>query len=287
MSWSRLRADDASFDHAMTGRCVRNESRRNGHFENDVLVFWRAFHGNQCSAGAYINCSTEFKYRTALGIGPVYKNGKSNRQPRPASRPVFGFTHGNIVLGTTVDSYITLVARQSRAGSLDFGYIMRARLLFVPIILTALICTAADTPNFSGFWKMDSAHSDFGPQTAPESAEYVVRHVGATIAFNYTQDGKTVRVDLIPDNEERVTSETAETAVWTKCYWSGSVLVIESREKQRFGTQASSGVSWTSRWSLSPDGKELTVEKKIHTGDGEFTQKVLFVKQPLPARKSE
>jgi len=163
---------------------------------------------------------------------------------------------------------------------------MHARLLLIPIVFIAVFCAAADTPNFSGIWKMDAARSDFGPQTAPQSAEYVVRHIGATIAFNYTQDGKTVRVDLVPDNEERVTSTTEETAVWTKCYWSGQVLVIESRERQRFGTQGSTGVTWTSRWSLSPDGKDLTVEKKIRTGDGEFSQKVLFVKQPLPPRKS-
>ena len=164
---------------------------------------------------------------------------------------------------------------------------MRSRFLAVPILLLAAYCAAADTPNFSGIWKMDPARSDFGPQAAPQSAEYVVRHVGATVAFNFTQDGKTIRVDLIPDNEERITSTTDETAVWTKCYWSGSVLVIESREKRRFGSQVSTGVSWTSLWSLSPDGKDLTIEKTIHTGEGEFKQKVVFVKQPLPARKTE
>jgi hypothetical protein len=164
---------------------------------------------------------------------------------------------------------------------------MRTRLFVISVLLLAVFCAAADTPNFSGIWKMDPARSDFGPQTAPQSAEYVIRHVGATVAFNYTQDGRTVRVDLIPDNEERITSSTDETAVWTKCYWSGSVLVIESREKRRFGNQASTGVSWTSNWTLSPDGKELTIEKTIHTEDGEFKQKVLFVKQPLPARKRQ
>jgi hypothetical protein len=164
---------------------------------------------------------------------------------------------------------------------------MRFHLLLIPMLLLAALCAAAGTPNFSGIWKLDPSKSDFGPQTPPESAEYVVRHVGATIAFNYTQDGKTIRVDLTPDNEERITSENAETAVWTKSYWSGNVLVIESRERQRFGTQGGIGVGWTSRWSLSPDGKELTIEKKIHTADGEFSQKVVFVKQPMPVKKSE
>ena len=157
---------------------------------------------------------------------------------------------------------------------------MRTRLL---LVLTILIATAlaAQTTNFSGIWKLNLEKSDFGPQTPPQSAEYVVRHVGATIAFNYTQDGKTIRVDLTPDNEERITSENDETAVWTKCYWSGQVLVIESRERKRYGTQAVVSMGWTSRWSLAPDGHELIIDRKLHTPDGEISQHVICDKQPL------
>jgi len=163
---------------------------------------------------------------------------------------------------------------------------MRIRLLLVLLVLIAA-CLAADTPNFSGIWKMDLEKSEFGPQTPPQSAEYVVRHVGATISFNYTQDGKTTRVDLTPDNQERITSTTEETAVWTKAYWSGDVLVIESRERKRYGTQANVGVSWTSRWSLSPDRQQLLIERKIHTVDGDIAQKVLCERQPLRKESSQ
>lgn len=157
---------------------------------------------------------------------------------------------------------------------------MRVRLLLVPIVLFAT-GMVADTPNFSGIWKMDLEKSDFGPQTPPQSAEYVVRHVGSTVSFNYTQDGKTSRVDITPDNEERITSTTAETAVWTRAYWSGNVLVIESRERKRYGTQGAINVGWTSRWSLSADGTELIIERKIHTQDTDIAQHVICVKQPL------
>jgi hypothetical protein len=156
----------------------------------------------------------------------------------------------------------------------SFGY-------FLLVITLAASCWAAEGPNFSGIWKLDLEKSDFGAQTAPQSAEYVVRHVGATIAFNYTQDGKTSRIDLIPDNQERVTSTNEETAVWTKCYWSGSALVIESRERKRFGMQTGIGMAWTSRWTLSPDGHELFIERKLHTPDGDVDQHVVCVKQPL------
>ena len=157
---------------------------------------------------------------------------------------------------------------------------MRIRWLVVWCVLLAT-CWAADTPNFSGIWKVDIAKSDYGPQTPPQSAEYVVRHVGATISFNYTQDGKTARIDLTPDNEERITSTTEETAVWTRSYWSGTVLIIESRERKRYGKQESVGMGWTSRWSLSDDGQQLLIERKIHTVDGDIDQHVVCEKQPL------
>jgi hypothetical protein len=148
-------------------------------------------------------------------------------------------------------------------------------------VLLAAIAMMAESPNFSGIWKLNLEKSDFGPQTPPQSAEYVVRHVGATVAFNYTQDGKTTRVDLIPDNEERITSTTDETAVWTRAYFSGDVLVIESRERRRFGAQGPTGIGWTSRWSLSPDRNELIIERKIRTSDHEIDQHVIFTRQPL------
>lgn len=163
---------------------------------------------------------------------------------------------------------------------------MRIRITLIPILLMTAFALGfaadtASTPNFSGYWKMDLQKSDFGPQTAPQSADYIIRHVGATISFNYTQDGKTTRVDLTPDNQERITSSTADTAVWTKSYWSGNVLVIESRERKRFGTQSSDGMAWTSRWSLSPDGQQLLIDRKIHTPDGDIDQHVVCVKQAL------
>jgi len=282
-----VRANDPAFDHAMAGWRVRNEAGWHGHFDDDVFVAGDAFYGDEGPARANIDRGAEFKNRAAVGCSSVYKNGKSDRQPLPASSLIFWFAHGNIVLCTLTDAEITQVAARAEQVHWTLVTSMRARLILIPIVLLATFCAAADTPNFSGIWKLDPTKSDFGPQTPPESAEYVVRHVGATISFNYTQDGKTTRVDLTPDNEERITSENEETAVWTKSYWSGNVLVIESRERQRFGTQTGAGVSWTSRWTLSPDGKELTIEKKIRTPDGEFGQRVVFVKQPMPVKKSE
>lgn len=134
---------------------------------------------------------------------------------------------------------------------------------------------------------MDPQKSDWGPQITPESVEYVIRHVGATIAFNYTQDGKTSRVDIVPDNEERITDTTDETAVWTRAHWSGDVLVLEARVRKRYGTQGATGPSWTSRWTLSEDGKELIIDRTLRAQGEEANQHLVFERQPLPPKKSD
>ena len=139
----------------------------------------------------------------------------------------------------------------------------------------------AQTPNFSGIWKMDPTQSDFGPQTPPASAEYVIRHIGSRISFNYTQDGVTTRVDIMPDNEERVTSSTEETNMWTRANFSNGVLVLESRERRKFGTQPATGTGWSSRWALSEDGKQLIIDRTLRSANAEAHQKVVFVRQPI------
>jgi len=134
---------------------------------------------------------------------------------------------------------------------------------------------------------MNAEKSDWGAQTAPTAAEYVIRHVGAKISFNYTQDGKVSRVDITPDNEERITNSNDEVATWTRAYWSGDELVLDARERRRYGAQNNTGPSWTSRWTLSADGRELIIDRTIRNAGMEVAQRVVFEKQPLPAKSQQ
>ena len=163
---------------------------------------------------------------------------------------------------------------------------MRSRLIIVFVLFVALTTTYAET-NFSGIWKMDPGKSDWGPVTPPTEAKYVVRHIGSKLSFNYVQDGNISRVDITPDNEERITSTTEETAVWTRAYWTGNVLVLQSRERKRFGTQAATGASWESRWSMSEDGRALIIDRKIRNNRAEVVQHVVYDKQPLTRSSQE
>lgn len=160
------------------------------------------------------------------------------------------------------------------------------RALLVPVVLMSvcLVCLAqpsASQPNFSGIWKLNPEKSDFAAQVAPKEAEYIIRHIGSKLSFNYIQDGNISRIDITPDNEERITNTTEENAVWTRAYWSANVLVLEAREKKRYGTSGATGANWTSRWSLSPDRGTLQIERTIRNAGLEVTQHIYFEKQPL------
>lgn len=141
---------------------------------------------------------------------------------------------------------------------------MRGPFLLLPMLCLVLAASAqnAAKPNFTGVWKMDSAKSNFGGLTAPASAEYLIRQTGSTVMLQYTQDNHTSRVDIVPDGNEHLTETAPDAETWTRAYWSDKVLVIESRSKPLSSSNRPL-IQWTSRWSLSPDRKVLTIQRRI------------------------
>lgn len=144
-------------------------------------------------------------------------------------------------------------------------------------LLLALAAAAQTrpTPNFSGYWKLNAEKSDFGGAPPPDSAGYVIRHIGAKLTFDYTQDGKTSRVDITTDGQERMTDSNDEAEVWSRAFWEGPVLVFEARQKARPAHPAP-GVKWTSHWKLSSDGQTLTIERQITAPQGQLGQTLVF-----------
>jgi hypothetical protein len=158
---------------------------------------------------------------------------------------------------------------------------------FLALFLLLPLVAAAETqptPNFSGYWKLDPEKSDFGGAPAPDSAGYVIRHIGAKLAFDYTQESHTSRVEITTDGQERMTDSNDEAEVWTRAFWEGSVLVFEARQKARPAHPAP-GIKWTSHWKLSPDGQTLTIERRITAPQGQLSQVLVFNREIKESRK--
>jgi hypothetical protein len=154
------------------------------------------------------------------------------------------------------------------------------------MLVAAAIISAQQSPtrpNLTGTWNVDLEKSNFGGMEAPQSARYLIRHLGAKIEMQYEQDGKVTRVDIIPDGEERLLEDNPDTENLARVYWSGAVLVFEGRVRPKPGSNAPP-VKWTSRWSLSPERKVLTIERHIASERATLDQKVVFEKQTAQAK---
>lgn len=165
---------------------------------------------------------------------------------------------------------------------------MRAIASMLLLVLLPALAAAAQpqpTPNFSGYWKLDQEKSNFGGGPEPESAGYAIRHIGAKLTFDYTQDSKTSRVEVTTDGQEHMTDSNDEAEVWTRAFWEGPVLVFEARQKARPAHPAP-GVKWTSHWRLSPDGQTLTIDRRITAPQGELHQVLVYDRETKETSKN-
>lgn len=137
---------------------------------------------------------------------------------------------------------------------------------------------AESHPNFSGTWVMNAEKSDWGGVEQPDSMHYVIRHTGATLVLTSTQDAVTKRLQMTTDGQERMTEEDPDSEIWARVYWEGKTLVWQGRRKAKPARQVDP-INWTSRWSLSEDGKVLTVKRQITMAQGTLEQTILLDKK--------
>ncbi len=139
--------------------------------------------------------------------------------------------------------------------------------------MTLLAAQAQAATNFSGDWKLNLAKSDYGPIPQPELMTRSIKHddpaihisthqKGAqgevTTELNYTTDGKLV------DNKG--------SKGFAK--WEGAKIVVESvRDLQ--GAE----IKFRDVWSLSTDGKIMTITSHVTAPQGEFDLTLVFDKQ--------
>jgi len=149
---------------------------------------------------------------------------------------------------------------------------------------------AQGKPDFSGTWKLNVAKSEFGPVPGPSAQTDVIEQSGQTIKIGvnaetdmgklqYTQtlttDGR--EVTIAPDapgahpNPE-VTLQSVSAA------WNGSTLDVS--QKLTYGSDPVTGVS---HYTLSADGKVLTISSDYVSPMGEAERTFVFEKQDASA----
>jgi hypothetical protein len=147
--------------------------------------------------------------------------------------------------------------------------------------LTLFICISAalaqEKPNFSGTWKLNPAKSDLAGQP-PYSAIVRIDHKEPRITSTYKVNirGREIEetINFTTDGSE-TKNKTSDAEMTYKARWEGLVMIREAKGKM------SNGVSLTrqDRWTLSKDGKELTMRRHSSTDNAEEEVRFVLEKQ--------
>ncbi len=157
------------------------------------------------------------------------------------------------------------------------------------ILAAAVFATSAfaqTTPDFSGAWKVDVAKSDFGPLPPPETRTDVITQSAAQLKDAVSSSGPDGKMDLVLtyslDGSESL-NQFRGADVKSTAKWDGSALAIDSKlnyQEQDIGLKTN--------WTLSADGKTLTMATHITSPMGEADQTLILEKQdgsapPVPS----
>lgn len=133
-------------------------------------------------------------------------------------------------------------------------------------------------PNFTGTWKLDPAQCSFGSVPGPESRVDIIDHKDSVIKVSTVQKG-TMQGDVdysysLTTDGKPSTMNFQGTDATNTAYWTQDMLEVDTDTTFQ-GTE----LTIKSLWSLSEDGKTLTVNTHFASSLGELDQKLVFVKQ--------
>jgi hypothetical protein len=145
-------------------------------------------------------------------------------------------------------------------------------------ILALAALPALANPNFTGDWKLNISKSDFGQIPAPDSMSYKITHADPKLTTVIKQTGQMGDVErqanYTTDGKESTNEGFQGSTTKSTAKWDGDTLVIET--KAQFGDNE---FTITQKWTLSEDGKSLTIAQAFKSSQGEGEAKLVLEKQ--------
>jgi len=159
------------------------------------------------------------------------------------------------------------------------------------VVLAAALVGAQGKVNFSGTWVLNKSKSDVSALVGTEEQAEKLREASLTMVVE--QEGTTIQATRTLKTQRKERKEThtykADGTETTNTGWRGeSVIAKASREGDRLIVVSTrtmkvmlKEVTVQSKevWSLSPDGKTLTVDAQIHSPRGDQRLKAVFDKR--------
>jgi hypothetical protein len=170
---------------------------------------------------------------------------------------------------------------QNKGGRMTLNNCRRANRYagFVLCSLAGLLVSgqAQAKPNFSGEWKLNASKSQFAPMPAPEKRMDKITHADPSLKDSITQSGPngegTIDFKYATDGSE-TTNDVRGNPMKSTAKWDGDTLVVNT--KASFGGME---ITLADKWTLSEDGKVLTIARHIVSPQGELDQKIVLEKQ--------
>ena len=169
----------------------------------------------------------------------------------------------------------------------------------VVVLLLAVAVTAAQAqPQFSGTWVLDRAQSQLpshgpqgrhgkgmaDPQAPPPEIKLIVEQQGNTLKATRTvargtRERSMSETFVVDGTEQTETTRRGGTAV-TKATLGGDRLVVNKTRTMPAREQGKPARSFSreSVWTLSPDGRTLTIDTTMQSPRGDRTMKTVFTR---------
>ena len=145
--------------------------------------------------------------------------------------------------------------------------------------LVAAVCLAAAQakPNFTGNWKMNVGKSDFGAMPTPDVRTDKIVHNDPALTDAVHQSTQVGEVDAefhYSTDGKETTNSVRGNEIKSVAKWEGNELVIAAKSSIQGGE-----VTINDRWSLSTDGKTLTILRHVNSAMGETDLRIVLEKQ--------
>jgi hypothetical protein len=145
-----------------------------------------------------------------------------------------------------------------------------------PVRKTAAAPRAAMRPNFTGTWVLDTTRSEFGkiPGGRPLARTDVIEHRDPWLRqtlFLENMGGRDTTHYRYTTDSARVVNHVDKQEIEAHVWWERNDLRLESKTKLLIFEM------WLrERWSLSRDGRTLTMSRRVKYPMGEGEQKLVF-----------
>jgi hypothetical protein len=143
----------------------------------------------------------------------------------------------------------------------------RAEIPLVASFLVLVLAIAAPgqdsaAPDLSGTWTFNAAKSKVSKKIGLASGMLVIKCAGASIEFASSSNGEQFLELYVVDGKEHVDLNAGGAGQWySKARWNKTTLVTEAGERVKGLDRGDFEIiHYTTRWSLSPDGRILTRE---------------------------